>query len=106
MRHRHDGEHRVDAARSGRVVTEFIDVVLPGGRRSRCAYSATPTGEVTVEFSGWRFRKAFIVRFIKPILAGSQVGVQFDELTQEEREKLVKQVFDVQRAQLQAERKR
>ena len=41
-------------------------------------------------FDGWTFQKAFIVRFVKPILAGSQVGVQFDELSQEEREKLVK----------------
>jgi c-di-GMP-binding flagellar brake protein YcgR len=62
-------------------------------------------GECTIEFDGWHFRKAFVIRFIKPILAGHQVGVQFEELTQEEREKLVKQVFDLQRAQLQTKRR-
>ncbi len=63
-------------------------------------------GEVTVEFDDWRFQKAFIIKFIKPILVGSQVGVQFEELTADERERLVKQVFDVQRAQLQGTKER
>jgi hypothetical protein len=81
------------------------DVSATGiGFSTRLPVELEQRGEVTVEFDGWRFTKAFIVRFVKPILAGSQVGVQFDELTQEEREKLVKQVFDVQRAQLQGSR--
>jgi c-di-GMP-binding flagellar brake protein YcgR len=81
------------------------DVSATGiGFSTRLAVQLEDRGEVTVEFNGWRFTKAFIVRFVKPILAGCQVGVQFDELTQEEREKLVKQVFDVQRAQLQGAR--
>jgi c-di-GMP-binding flagellar brake protein YcgR len=71
------------------------------GFSTRIPVELDQRGEVTVEFSDWRFRKAFIVRFIKPILAGTTVGVQFDELTQDERERLVKQVFDLQRAQLQ-----
>lgn len=83
------------------------DVSATGiGFSTRLPVELEQRGEVIVEFEGWRFEKAFIVRFVKPILAGSQVGVQFDELTQEERERLVKQVFDVQRAQLQSQRKR
>ncbi|MCW2921909.1 MAG: PilZ domain [Thermoleophilia bacterium] len=83
------------------------DVSATGiGFSTRLPVELDQRGEVTVEFDGWRFAKAFIVKFVKPILAGSQVGVQFDELTQEERERLVKQVFDVQRAQLQDQRRR
>lgn len=83
------------------------DVSATGiGFSTRLPVEIDQRGDVTVDFEDWRFRKAFIVRFIKPILAGCQVGVQFDELTQEEREKLVKQVFDVQRAQLQHQRAR
>jgi len=76
------------------------------GFSTRIPVELDQRGEVTVEFDGWRFTKAFIIRFVKPILAGTQLGVQFDELTSEERERLVKQVFDVQRTQLQAERAR
>lgn len=76
------------------------------GFATRLAIELEQRGEVVVDFEDWRFEKAFIVRFQKPILAGTVVGVQFDELTQEEREKLVKQVFDLQRAQLQLQRKR
>lgn len=83
------------------------DVSATGiGFSTRLPVELDQRGEVTVEFDGWRFSKAFIVKFVKPILAGSQVGVQFDELTQEERERLVKQVFDVQRSQLQNQRSR
>ena len=83
------------------------DVSATGiGFSTRLPVELDQRGEVTVEFDGWRFAKAFIVKFVKPILAGSQVGVQFEELTQEERERLVKQVFDVQRAQLQDQRRR
>lgn len=56
--------------------------------------------EVELELSGWRFRKPCTVRFLKPILAGVQVGVQFDDLEQQEREQLVKVVFEFQRAKL------
>jgi hypothetical protein len=76
------------------------------GFSTRLPIDIDQRGDVLVEFEGWRFRKSFIVKFAKPILAGSQVGVQFEELTQEEREKLVKQVFDVQRSQLQGSRRR
>lgn len=83
------------------------DVSATGiGFSTRMPVEIDQRGEVVVEFSDWRFRKAFIVKFVKPILAGSQVGVQLDELTQEERERLVKQVFDVQRAQLQDSKRR
>ena len=79
------------------------DVSATGiGFSTRLPVELDQRGEVTVDFEGWRFTKAFIIKFVKPILAGYQVGVQFDELTKEEREKLVKQVFDVQRAQLQS----
>lgn len=81
------------------------DVSATGiGFSTRLPVKLDQRGDVTVEFEGWRFDKSFVVRFVKPILAGYQVGVQFEELTQEEREKLVKQVFDVQRAQLQNQR--
>lgn len=61
-------------------------------------------GEVTIDFPDWKFTKRFVARFIKPILAGWQVGAQFDDLTVEERERLVKEVFNVQRSQLQSRR--
>jgi len=78
------------------------DVSATGiGFSTRLPVELDQRGEVTIEFDGWRFRKPFVVRFCKPILAGTQLGVQFDELTQDERERLVKQVFDIQRAQLQ-----
>lgn len=78
------------------------DVSATGiGFSTRLPIELDQRGEVTVEFDGWRFRKSFIVKFVKPILAGSQVGVQFEQLAQEERERLVKQVFDIQRLQLQ-----
>ncbi|MEO6867654.1 MAG: PilZ domain-containing protein [Gaiellales bacterium] len=81
------------------------DVSATGiGFSTRLPIELEQRGEVTVEFADWRFRKAYIVRFVKPILAGCQVGVQFDELTPDERERLVKQVFDVQRLQLQTSR--
>ena len=83
------------------------DVSATGiGFSTRLPVELDQRGDVTVEFNGWRFRKKFIVKFVKPILAGSQIGVQFEELTVEEGEKLVKQVFDVQRAQLQDAKKR
>lgn len=83
------------------------DVSATGiGFSTRLPVELDQRGEVTVEFNGWRFRKAFIVKFVKPILAGAKVGVQFEELTQDEGERLVKQVFDVQRAQLQEARLR
>lgn len=82
------------------------DVSATGiGFSTRLPVELEQRGEVVVEFEGWRFEKAFIVRFTKPILAGMVVGVQFDELTQDEREKLVKYVFDIQRTQLQSQRK-
>lgn len=83
------------------------DVSATGiGFSTRLPVELDQRGDVVVEFEGWRFDKSFVVRFVKPILAGYQVGVQFEELTQEEREKLVKQVFDVQREQLRGQRKR
>lgn len=89
------------------LVGRTRDVSATGiGFSTRLPMAIEQRGEVLVSFSGWMFRKAFIVRFVKPILAGCQVGVQFDELTQEERERLVKQVFDVQREQLQVSRTR
>ncbi|RZT17530.1 uncharacterized protein DUF4157 [Kribbella sp. VKM Ac-2569] len=50
------------ALRSGHPVTEFTDFPLPGGRRGRCAYRATPTGEVTIDFvrpDGSRVSRSF-----------------------------------------------
>lgn len=78
------------------------DVSATGiGFSTRLPIEINQRGEVIIEFDGWHFCKGCIVRFAKPIIAGCQVGVQFEELSEEERERLVKQVFDVQRAQLQ-----
>jgi len=52
----------IEALRSGRVVTEFVDVQLPGGGRSRSVYRASPSGEVNVEFvrpDGTRVSRSF-----------------------------------------------
>lgn len=78
------------------------DVSATGiGFSTRMPVELDQRGDVVVEFDGWRFRKSFVIKFVKPILAGSMVGVQFEELTIEERERLVKEVFDLQREQLQ-----
>jgi hypothetical protein len=82
------------------------DVSATGlGFSTRLPLELNQHGEVTIEFPDWAFTKSFTVRFLKPILAGCQIGAQFDELTEDERERLVKQVFDVQRAQLQEQRR-
>jgi hypothetical protein len=50
------------AERRGVAVTELVDFPLPGGGRARCAYRASPTGEVTVEFArpdGTRVSRSF-----------------------------------------------
>jgi hypothetical protein len=123
---REDQQHQEDEAGRQRRQNVRVDVQLPimlhlGGREApsrtrdisatgigfstRLPVELDQRGDVTIEFDGWHFRKAFVIRFMKPILAGHQVGVQFEELSQEEREKLVKQVFDLQRAQLQTKRR-
>jgi hypothetical protein len=61
--------------------------------------------EVEIKFDGWTFVKQIVIRFMKPLLAGTMCGGQFDALSEEERERLVKQVFDVQREQLRAGRR-
>lgn len=76
------------------------------GFATRMPLEVDTVGHVEIEFPEWNFRKHFTVRFVKPILAGRIVGVQFDELTEDERERVVKEVFAVQRAQLQAQRAR
>ena len=76
------------------------------GFATRLPLEIETRGSVTVHFPGWDFTKAFVVRFVKPILSGRQVGVQYDELSDDEHESVVKQVFAVQRSQLQAQRKR
>ncbi len=58
------------------------------------------TGKVTLELPEWTFQKEFIVRFLKPIVAGSRVGAQFVDLTDDERDRLARVVFNVQREQL------
>ena len=74
------------------------------GFATRMPLGVDTTGSVTVRFPDWEFTKEFVVRFVKPVLAGRIVGVQFDELTEDERERVVKEVFAVQRAQLQEQR--
>lgn len=74
------------------------------GFSTRLPLELEAKGIVTVHFPTWDFSKEFVVRFMRPILAGKQVGAQFSDLTEDEREKVVKEVFAVQRAQLQAQR--
>jgi hypothetical protein len=76
------------------------------GFATRLPLDVDAAGSVTVHFPDWSFEKEFVVRFVKPILAGRQIGAQFRELTEDEREKVVKEVFAVQRAQLQEQRAR
>ncbi|MCW2955587.1 MAG: PilZ domain [Thermoleophilia bacterium] len=81
------------------------DVSATGvGFSTRIPLEMDQRGEVTIDFGDWRFTKPFAVKFMKPILAGVQVGAQFEELSPEERESLVKQVFDVQRSQLRSDK--
>ncbi|MBC7462281.1 MAG: PilZ domain-containing protein [Thermoleophilia bacterium] len=82
------------------------DVSATGvGFSTRLPVEMDQRGEVTIEFGDWNFTKAVVIRFIKPILAGSLIGAQFERLTDDERERLVKRVFDVQRSQLNAGKK-
>jgi hypothetical protein len=82
------------------------DVSATGvGFSTRLPVELDQRGEVTIDFVTWQFTKAVVIRFIKPILAGNVIGAQFERLSDDERERLVKQVFDVQRSQLQLERK-
>lgn len=74
------------------------------GFSTRLPVEMDEAGEVTIDFPEWQFTKPFVIRFMRPILAGCQVGAQFVDLTEDERERLVKEVFDVQRAQLQSRR--
>ena len=76
------------------------------GFATRLPLENEAAGTVTIHFPEWNFTKEFVVRFVKPILAGKQCGAQFRELTEDERERLVKEVFAVQRSQLQEQRKR
>lgn len=81
------------------------DVSATGiGFSTRLPVELEQHADVSIDFEDWTFDKRVTIRFIKPLLAGSMVGAQFDELTEDERERLVKQVFDVQRAQLRAGR--
>lgn len=74
------------------------------GFSTRLPLETEAKGVITVHFPTWDFSKEFVVRFIRPILAGRQVGAQYADLTEDERERVVKEVFAVQRAQLQAQR--
>jgi c-di-GMP-binding flagellar brake protein YcgR len=84
------------------------DVSATGvGFSTRLPVEMDQRGEVTIEFDdGWNFTKAVVIRFIKPILAGNVIGAQFEKLSADERERLVKQVFDVQRRQLKTDKQR
>ncbi|MCW2974490.1 MAG: PilZ domain, partial [Thermoleophilia bacterium] len=82
------------------------DVSATGvGFSTRLPVEMDQRGEVTIEFGDWNFTKAVVIRFIKPILAGNVIGAQFEKLSDDERERLVKRVFDVQRDQLKSGRK-
>lgn len=70
------------------------------GFATRLPIEVGDTGTVSVQFEGLEFTKRFVVRFMKLILAGRQIGAQFDDLSHDEREKLVKEVFAIQREQL------
>lgn len=76
------------------------------GFATRLPLDLEAAGTVTIHFPEWNFTKDIVVRFVKPILAGRQVGAQFTELSAEERERVVKEVFAVQRSQLQEQRAR
>lgn len=87
------------------VMLRTRDISATGcGFSTRLPMEIDMVGDLRLEFPDWDFRKGFVVRFVKPILAGTQVGVQFIDLTEDERERLVKEVFDVQREQLQSRR--
>ena len=95
------------AVPAGDADTRTRDLSATGcGFSTRLPVELEQEGTVTIEFPAWRFTKAFVIRFVKPIIAGYKVGTQFIDLTEEERERLVKEVFDVQREQLRAKRKK
>lgn len=74
------------------------------GFATRLPLEVGATGVVVVHFSTWNFSKEIEVRFVKPILAGKMIGAQFADLSEDEREQVVKEVFAVQRTQLQAQK--
>jgi hypothetical protein len=76
------------------------------GFSTRLPLDIDSVGRVTIHFDGWTFSKEFVVRFCRPIIAGKHIGAEFNQLTQDEHERIVKQVFSVQREELRLERLR
>lgn len=76
------------------------------GFATRISLEVESEGTITIEFPDWTFTKEFVVRFAKPIIAGTQVGAEYVALTPDERERLVKEVFAVQRHQIKSQRVR
>ena len=74
------------------------------GFATRLPLDIDATGMATINFPDWTFTKQFIVKFAKPIIAGRICGVQFVELTEDERELVVKEVFAVQREQIESKK--
>lgn len=50
-----------------------------------------------IEFDDWTFRTRVLVRHAKPIVAGSQLGCEFVELSAADVERVVDSVFAIQR---------
>lgn len=83
------------------VLNRTRDLSATGvGFATRLPLEVDMRGRVTIPFGTWTFTSGFIVRFCRPILAGKQVGAEFEDLTDENYRELVKEVFAVQRGQL------
>ncbi len=83
------------------VLNRTRDLSATGfGFATRLPLEVDMRGRVTIPFSSWTFTSGFIVRFCRPILAGKQVGAEFEDLTEDSYRELVKEVFAVQRGQM------
>jgi c-di-GMP-binding flagellar brake protein YcgR len=76
------------------------------GFATRVPLEIDDTGNISVEFEdGWKLESKFQVRFVKPIIAGRQVGVQFVELNEDDTRRLTSTVFAIQREMLKRQRR-
>ncbi len=66
------------------------------GFATRLPVEMNQRASVTIMFDGWEFRSDVEIKFVKPIIAGVQVGAQFVDLVESDYERIVKIVFEYQ----------
>lgn len=91
--------------RSGQVAAELVDLSGTGcGFLTRATPVVGDAGRVRIQFEDWTFDAPFEVRFVRPPRADepgrTYVGVQFQSLSEQEIDDVVREVFATMRRQL------